>query len=142
MKSIFEQVIARGNYDLTGLLRRIDAYHIEGKLTDEDRAELYAQARKRPIPQYDAGAEIEALWKCVRALQDAVAALSQQPEVPPEELWPEFVQPTGAHDAYHEGDQVTHNGKRYVCRIDNCVWAPDVYPAGWLEQLASEEINS
>lgn len=45
--------------------------------------------------------------------------------------WPEFVQPTGAHDAYKTGDKITYNGKHYVSKIDNNVWSPDDYPAGW-----------
>ena len=50
----------------------------------------------------------------------------------PEE-WPEFAQPTGAHDAYHAGDQIAYNGKHYICKMDGCVWSPDVYPTGWQE---------
>jgi len=49
----------------------------------------------------------------------------------PGEEWPAFVQPTGAHDAYKQGDKVTYNGQHYISLIDNNVWAPDVYPAGW-----------
>ena len=45
MKTIFENVIERGGYDLTGLLNRIDSYHVMGKLTDAERDELYAKAR-------------------------------------------------------------------------------------------------
>lgn len=48
--------------------------------------------------------------------------------------WPEFVQPTGAHDAYNTGDKVTYNGKRYVSRIDANVYSPEAYPAGWEAQ--------
>ena len=43
--------------------------------------------------------------------------------------YPEWVQPTGAHDAYNTGDKVSYNGKRYVCTIDANTYAPDVY--GW-----------
>lgn len=48
--------------------------------------------------------------------------------------WPEFVQPTGAHDAYNTGDKITFNGKHYVCKMDACTWSPTDYPAGWEEQ--------
>ena len=48
--------------------------------------------------------------------------------------WPEFVQPTGAHDAYHKGDKVTFNGKHYISLIDANVYSPTAYPAGWQEQ--------
>ena len=47
--------------------------------------------------------------------------------------YPEFVQPTGAHDAYNTGDRVTYNGKVYESTIDGNVWSPDAYPAGWKE---------
>ena len=48
--------------------------------------------------------------------------------------WPEFVQPTGVHDAYNKGDKVTFNGKHYISLIDANVYSPAVYPAGWQEQ--------
>lgn len=50
--------------------------------------------------------------------------------------WPEFVQPTGAHDAYHKGDKITYKGKRYICTAADgvaVVWDPDTYPDYWKE---------
>ena len=47
--------------------------------------------------------------------------------------WPEFVQPTGAHDAYKKGDKVTFEGKHYISLIDGNVYSPAAYPAGWKE---------
>lgn len=44
---------------------------------------------------------------------------------------PEWVQPTGAHDAYNTGDRVTYNGKVYESTMDGNVWVPGV--AGWTE---------
>ena len=122
MRTIFEQVISRGDYDLTAMLQNIDRYHIEGKLTDEERESLYALAREGAQPVYDYAAEIEAIWAAIRELQGQ----AQDPEE-----WPEFVQPTGAHDAYGVGAQVTYNGQRYRCKLANCVWSPDAYPDAW-----------
>lgn len=122
MRTIFEQVISRGDYDLTAMLQNIDRYHIEGKLTDEDREALYALAREGAQPVYDYAAEIEAIWAAIRELQGQ----AQDPDE-----WPEFVQPTGAHDAYGVGAQVTYNGQRYRCKLANCVWSPDAYPDAW-----------
>lgn len=45
--------------------------------------------------------------------------------------WPEWVQPTGAHDCYKKGDKVTYKGQHYVSLIDNNSWSPEAYPAGW-----------
>lgn len=45
--------------------------------------------------------------------------------------YPDWVQPTGAHDAYNTGDIVNYNGTLYRSLIDGNVWAPDAYPQGW-----------
>ena len=73
------------------------------------------------------------LYKCVHAhtsqadwTPDATPALWVVVSI---EEYPEWVQPTGAHDAYNTGDKVSYNGNRYVCTIDANTYAPDVY--GW-----------
>lgn len=45
----------------------------------------------------------------------------------------EYVQPTGAQDAYKTGDKVAFNGKTYESLIDANVWSPADYPSGWVE---------
>lgn len=49
----------------------------------------------------------------------------------PAEEWPEFKQPTGAHDAYSKGDKVTFEGKRYKSLINANAYSPTDYPQGW-----------
>ena len=75
------------------------------------------------------------LYKCVQAhtsqadwAPDATPALWVVVSI---DEYPEWVQPTGAHDAYNTGDKVSYNGKHYVCTIDANTYAPDVY--GWKE---------
>ena len=75
------------------------------------------------------------LYKCVQAhtsqadwTPDATPALWVVVSV---DEYPEWVQPTGAHDAYNIGDKVTYNGQHYVCTSNANVYAPDVY--GWEE---------
>ena len=53
MKELFEQVIQRREYDLKSLLTCIDQYHIEGKLTDDERQELAQAAREGAAAEYD-----------------------------------------------------------------------------------------
>lgn len=73
------------------------------------------------------------LYKCVQAHTTQV---DWAPDLTPA-LWvvvsleefPEWVQPTGAHDAYNKGDKVTHNGVKYVSDVDANVWEPGVH--GW-----------
>ena len=56
-----------------------------------------------------------------------------EPETPPAETIPDFVQPTGAHDAYKKGDKVKFEGKIYESLIDANTYSPSAYPAGWKE---------
>lgn len=58
-----------------------------------------------------------------------------------EEGYPEWSQPVGTSDAYMTGDIVSYNGVLYQSTIDNNVWSPDTYPAGWTEyvETASED---
>ena len=55
----------------------------------------------------------------------------EEPEEPVTPTVPEFVQPTGSHDAYSIGDRVLYNGQVYESTIDSNVWSPDAYPSGW-----------
>lgn len=48
------------------------------------------------------------------------------------EEWPEWVQPTGAHDAYNMGDKVSHNEKHWESLIDANVYEPtESVPTLW-----------
>ena len=76
------------------------------------------------------------LYKCIQAhtaqsdwTPDATPALWVVVTV---EEWPEWVQPTGAQDAYAKDSKVTHNGKKWISSYDANVWEPGVY--GWEEQ--------
>ena len=46
--------------------------------------------------------------------------------------FPEWKQPTGAHDAYMKGAKVSHNSKHWISDVDDNVWEPGVY--GWSEE--------
>lgn len=45
--------------------------------------------------------------------------------------YPVWSQPTGAHDAYNNGDIVDYNGTLYQSLVDGNVYSPEAYPAGW-----------
>ena len=51
----------------------------------------------------------------------------------PENVIPEWVQPTGAHDAYNTGDKVIFEGKVYKSVIDANTWSPSAYTSSWKE---------
>lgn len=140
-KQSFEVIINSDNFDLTELTSRINFYHIKGDLTDEDRQELLEMARGKAqdTVTIDTRNEILEVWTRISNLENRVTALENSQsgggdEPTPTDEWPEFVQPTGAFNAYQIGDKVTYQGKHYTCLIANCVWAPDIYPAGWQEE--------
>ena len=65
-----------------------------------------------------------------------VKAAGEKPEAKPKDEAPKpaapaYRQPTGAHDAYKQGDRVTYNGAVYESTINGNVWTPDAYPQGW-----------
>ena len=75
------------------------------------------------------------LYKCVQA---HTTQADWAPDVTPAlwvkvslDEWPEWIQPTGAHDAYAKGDKVTHNSKKWTSDVDANTWEPGVY--GWTE---------
>lgn len=47
----------------------------------------------------------------------------------PDEKYPEWKQPTGAHDAYKNGDKVSYEENKYISIVDDNVWKPTEY--GW-----------
>lgn len=61
----------------------------------------------------------------------------EEGEPPDPTDYPDWVQPTGAHDAYNTGDIIKYNGQLYVSKMDGNVYSPDTYPAGW--ELYTEE---
>ncbi len=131
MYEIFKNVL-NGEYELVDILNKIDEYYIESKLTKEQKEELEEEARKNanPVNSYaDLQTQIDKLADRVTALKNKQESTGS--EEPTEEEYPEYVQPTGAHDAYHVGDKITYNGKHYECIFNGCVWTPDAYPAGW-----------
>lgn len=142
-----KDVILNTGYDLEETLDKIYVMYSKGRLSKDQMEELEALAREKanPINSYAPLQEqIDKLYEDMKELEARVSLLEQeqsteQPQEPtePVEEYPPYKQPTGAHDAYHVGDKITYNGKKYICKLDNCVWTPDAYPAGW-EVVESE----
>ena len=130
MYEMIVNVIQTGDFALEAMLEKIDTLWIQGRLTDGQRQALIHQARSCALPE-NTYAPIHAQ---LAALAERVAALEGKSDSG--QQWPEFRQPTGAHDAYHSGDQVTFQGKRYTCVAPEgtaVVWSPEVYPSYWQE---------
>lgn len=113
-------------------------------LSDEDALEVAALF---PTWASKIGEQVtvgERLWydgKLYKVIQSHIEQEDWKPDITTSlyvevsiEEWPEWVQPTGAHDAYNTGDKVTFENKHYISLIDNNIWSPATYPAGWQEQ--------
>lgn len=135
MYEIFKNILNGKDYELVDILNKIDEYYIKSKLSKEQKEELEEEARKNANPENSYAPleeRLEAFESRVDYLETKLSSQGQtSPEEPSEEEYPEYVQPTGAHDAYKVGDKITYNGKHYECVYDGCVWTPDAYPQGW-----------
>lgn len=141
MYDTIKDVINSGRYELNDMLHKIDTLWVQGDLDDDQRDELVELTRENATPEQtyapiqeqidQAFAQISALDTRIKALE---AGGSEPTDPEPEDEWPEWVQPTGAHNAYSNGDKITYNGKHYISTMDGNVWIPDAYPAGWQVQ--------
>lgn len=126
--------------DIVEAVKKMLASSVE-ELTDEEALEVAALFATWASEIGQSVTTGERLWydgKLYKVIQAHTVQQEWTPDVTPAlytevsiEEWPEFVQPTGAHDAYNTGDKVTFEGQHYICLIDNNTWSPAAYPAGW-----------
>ena len=134
MYEMIKTVIESRTYtDSNALIAKIQRLYIEGTLTESQYTELRTMlAEQNPVKTYDVESELDRVWVELRRIASIVDNMPEPtPEPEPSEDVPDWVQPTGAHDAYQKGDKVRYNGDVYESLIDGNVWSPDAYPAGW-----------
>lgn len=135
MYEIIKTVIESKRYELTDMLKKIDTMWLQGEITEEQKTGLVNLARENAKPENsysDLSKQINRALEEIEALKARVDKLDGA-EPDPEE-YPEYVQPTGSHDAYHKDDKVTYKGKKYICIAPEnvaVVWDPETYPAYW-----------
>lgn len=157
MYDVIKNVILNENFDLSWIILNIKKNCTRGDITDNQEEELIALAQEHANPQNSYAPlqkqievtflQIDSLSKTINKLDERIRAIEsgnpQEPQEPEtEDEYPEYVQPTGAHDAYNKGDKITFEGEKYVCKMNGCVWSPKDYPRGWekvVEQSTLEE---
>lgn len=137
MYKIIKDVIDGKDYKLENILYKISKMYMEDRITETEKSELDNLAREKAKVEnsYDIQKQLDNIFARLEALENKE---EQSTETPAEE-YPAYIQPTGAHDSYNTGDKVTFNNKKYTCVMDNCVWSPETYPAGWEEVLEESE---
>lgn len=140
MFEIIKNVIKSRDYELVDMLYKINKMYIESNITDEQKQELDNLARQNAKAENSYASVQEQIDKAFREidlLKSTVEKLGGKIEGPtkpePEKEYPEYVQPQGSHDVYKIGDKITYNSKKYICKLDNCVWSPETYPQAWQE---------
>ena len=149
MFEIIRNAILSKDFELRDILYKINKMWIESTITEEEKTELDELARENAVAENSYASleeQVENIYNELDSIKSRLATLESteegsetEPTEPtePVEEYPEYVQPTGAHDAYRIGDKITYNGKKYICKLDGCVWTPDDYPQGW-ELVESE----
>lgn len=147
MYEVIKNVIENKDYKLEDILYKINKMWIEGAITEEEKTELDSLARENAKAENSYAPlqkQIDKLYIDMKELEARIGLLKQEDgqevEEPETEEYPQYVQPTGAHDAYNTGDKITYNGKKYICKINGCVWTPDAYPQGW-ELVEESEVK-
>lgn len=149
MYNIVNAVIESKNYELVDMLKKLDTFWVQGRLTEEQHTELVALARENALPENsyaglqklidhlysslnETRKEVESLKKRVSTLEGTAEDEAETPEDANE--YPDYVQPTGAHDAYYTNVKMTFEGEKYICIAPEgvaVVWNPHVMPAYW-----------
>lgn len=110
----------------------------------KDFTDEQAVANKELYPDWKSGVELSVGEVVLYAdeLYRVIQAHTSQADWTPDVAFPLFVkisveefpqwkQPTGAHDAYNTGDKVTYDDKHWQSEVDANIWQPGVY--GWTE---------
>jgi len=112
-EALIDEIIGKVGDDAAAIL--FDAWVADHVYKLNDRAS-YGGTVYRCIQSHTSQADwtpdaVPALWTRIKADLDP-----SEPE--------EWVQPTGAQDAYAKGDRVKHNGKVWESDVDSNVWEP------------------
>lgn len=119
---------------LRKLIERMSA-----ELTDEEAYEAPELFPMWQIKAYQTGDRVQYKGLLYKCLQAHTAQSDWTPETAvslwvrvddPSVEYPEWIQPTGAHDAYAKGAKVSHNEKHWISDVDGNVWEP---PTMWSE---------
>ena len=137
MLETFQTIINAGGYDLADLTQRIKTMYAMGELTEDEITQLLDSAAANAnqdamLP--DMSERVGALETRIAAVEDRVGKLEAggvEPSEPEQDEWPEWVRPVSKDTQYHKGDQVTFNGRHYMCEKNNVSSNPDEDPKSW-----------
>lgn len=139
MFEIIKNVIEARDYKLEDMLYKIAKMYIESRITEEQKDELdnLARSNAKAENNYDIQKQLDEIFMRLDKLESKDTENIEQE-------YQEYKQPTGSHDSYKIGDKILFNNKKYICKMDNCVWSPETYPDVWelVEETTEENVES
>lgn len=135
MFKIFKNVIENSDFDLRDILKKIEESYIKSDISEEEKESLETLAREKAKPENSYASLQEQIDELAERISKLEKALEENSGEEVTEEFPEYKQLSGSHDAYKVGDKITFNEKKYICKLDNCVWSPSEYPTAWEEVI-------
>lgn len=135
----FSLLSIKAKEDSLNKIGRLVANQVVDDVVALEISEFYDEWK--PNQKYEVGRYLRYKEVLYKVLQPHTSQDSWTPDVtaslyakvlidPTGETIPEWVQPDSTN-AYMTGDKVRYNGVVYESTIDNNIWSPEAYPAGW-----------
>lgn len=135
----FSLLSIKAKEDSLNKIGRLVANQVVDDVVALEISEFYDEWK--PNQNYEVGRYLRYKEVLYKVLQPHTSQDSWTPDVttslyakvlidPTGETIPEWVQPDSTN-AYMTGDKVRYNGVVYESTIDNNIWSPEAYPAGW-----------
>lgn len=109
-----------------------DAYSVGDKVSYNKEHYISQINGNTTVPGSD-----ERWWK--KVIETVEEPNPEEPSEPEVDEYPEWKQPTGAHDAYAKGAKVTYNGEKYISQIDANTTVPGTDERWWKKVVENDQ---
>lgn len=109
-----------------------DAYSVGDKVSYNKEHYISQINGNTTVPGSD-----ERWWK--KVVETVEEPDPEEPSEPEVDEYPEWKQPTGAHDAYAKGAKVTYNGEKYISQIDANTTIPGTDERWWAKVVENNQ---
>lgn len=131
MFNVFKNVIENRNFELKGIIKKIDTLWAQSSITDDERAELISLAQSKANVQQsiDVMQKLEELDKRMKVVEEMLANNDNNSD-DTEVVYADYE----VGKWYYNGNIVKFEDVLYKCVAPDgvvCVWSPTEYPAYW-----------
>lgn len=131
MFNVFKNVIENRNFELKGIIKKIDTLWAQSSITDDERAELISLAQSKANIQQsiDVMQKLEELDKRMKVVEEMLANNDNNSD-DTKVVYADYE----VGKWYYNGNVVKFEDVLYKCVAPDgvvCVWSPSDYPAYW-----------